>query len=336
MLEDRDGWDGFVEESPDGMLFHRWDFLKATEKHTGYKLLPLSIRRQGKLICLFPLYYRDFWGFKALLSPPPRACIPYLGPVMLPEFQHLSQIKKEDYSQKVVQGFIDFMVSLSPHYTSVTCVPGLNDARAFQWNQFHITAQYTYEIDIDRPLSEIWENIQPRTRKYIKKHMDHIILHRVRTRDEREKFYRAVEIRYMKQSLMPPLVSPDFLEELSVIFSRSIRLYLIKDDMNEDVLGVWGMINYKDRCITWVGGVSPGKDSAIQHVNESAYWLTMKSAQEEGCSIYEMAGANTPRLCLFKSKLNPRLASYFRAHKKNALGAIGETLYRRALKRRFW
>jgi hypothetical protein len=38
VIWDRELWDGFVDASPYGTLFHKWGFLRIVEKHTGYKL----------------------------------------------------------------------------------------------------------------------------------------------------------------------------------------------------------------------------------------------------------------------------------------------------------
>jgi len=331
---DRAVWEDFVERSPDGMFFHKWDFLKLTEKHTRYKLLPLTVFHHGKLICLFPLFYRRVYGFKVILSPPPRICTPYLGPVMLPESYRLSQAKREEYAQKAAKGLIDVMASFSPHYASITCVPGIFDMRAIKWNQFQIDVQYTYVIDLDRPLAEIWDNIQPRTRKYIRKYMNRITLRQVQTKKDLEIFFAVEDGRYKSQGLISPLISTSCLKDLSRVFNENIRLYLIEDEANGDLLGIWGVILYKERYITWIGGVRPRVDSSIQHANEVAYWLTMKSAKEEGCRTYVMEGANIPRLCLFKSKFNPRPVSYFRAYKSSVIGAVGEWFYKMVYKRR--
>jgi hypothetical protein len=329
-------WENFIEESPGGMLFHKWDFLKVTEKYTNHKLLPLAVFDHQKIICLLPLFCRNIYGFKVILSPPPRTCTPYLGPVMLPEFYRLSQTMREEYAKKAVNGLINAITSFSPHYISITCVPGFSDMRPFKWGQFHIDSLYTYEIDLRRPLTEIWDNVQPRTRKYIRKYIDRITLRQVRTKKDLKLFFAAEVDRYKSQGLVPPLISASYLEDLSRVFDKNIRLYLIEDMVNGDLLGIWSVVLYKGRYITWVGGVRPSHDSAIQHVNEATYWLTMKSAKEEGCCTYVMEGANTPRLCLFKSKFNPRLVSYFRAYKSSALGSIGEWFYRMVHKRRFW
>ncbi|MBN1324377.1 MAG: GNAT family N-acetyltransferase [Methanotrichaceae archaeon] len=333
MLVDRDSWEGLVEESPYGMLFHRWDFLKVIEEHTGYGFLPIGVHREGQLIGLLPLFYRRFGALRVLLSPPPRTSVPYLGPVLPTDHDRYSQIKREAHSKALVQRLLDLMRTLSPHHVAITCVPGIGDVRPFIWNGFQAEPQYTYELDLDRSLQEIWDGIQYRTRKYIKRSMGKISLRRARTREDIEAFYRMEAERYGSQGLMPPLVSVDYLDDLADAFPESVRLYLIEGE--EDLLGIWGVVVYKDRYLTWVGGVRPGQDISIQHVNECAYWLTIEGAREEGCRVYELSGANTPRLCLFKSKFDPSLSTYFRVHKKTAFGAAGEMLYRSVLKRRF-
>ena len=43
LLEDKKRWDQFVENSPQGLLFHKWDFLKTVERHSRYRFLPYSV-----------------------------------------------------------------------------------------------------------------------------------------------------------------------------------------------------------------------------------------------------------------------------------------------------
>ena len=45
LLEDKGRWDQFVEASPQGSLFHKWDFLKIVERHSKYRI--------PALLCIF-------------------------------------------------------------------------------------------------------------------------------------------------------------------------------------------------------------------------------------------------------------------------------------------
>ena len=57
LLEDKKRWDQFVETSPQGFLFHKWDFLKTVERHSRYQLVPYCIYSGEELRCIFPFFY---------------------------------------------------------------------------------------------------------------------------------------------------------------------------------------------------------------------------------------------------------------------------------------
>jgi|ERR1019366_2138678 hypothetical protein len=79
LLEDKKLWDQFVENSPQGTLFHTWDFLKIVERDSGSQLLPYAIFSGTNLRCIFPFFITRRLGLTAMCSPPRDAQIPYLG-----------------------------------------------------------------------------------------------------------------------------------------------------------------------------------------------------------------------------------------------------------------
>ena len=56
LLEDKKRWDQFVEASPQGLLFHKWDFLKTVERHSKYRFLPYCVYSGEHLRCIFPFF----------------------------------------------------------------------------------------------------------------------------------------------------------------------------------------------------------------------------------------------------------------------------------------
>jgi hypothetical protein len=50
LVKDKEPWDNFVDESFYGLLFHKWDYLKIMERHSGYKLLSYGIYKEVFLI----------------------------------------------------------------------------------------------------------------------------------------------------------------------------------------------------------------------------------------------------------------------------------------------
>jgi hypothetical protein len=46
LLDDKKLWDQFVENSPQGLLFHKWDFLKTVKRHSKCQFLPMAYTRE--------------------------------------------------------------------------------------------------------------------------------------------------------------------------------------------------------------------------------------------------------------------------------------------------
>jgi hypothetical protein len=47
LIQDQTSWDQFIDNSPHGLLFHKWNFLKTIELHSGYELLPYRTKRKA-------------------------------------------------------------------------------------------------------------------------------------------------------------------------------------------------------------------------------------------------------------------------------------------------
>ena len=110
LLEDKKRWDQFVETSPEGLLFHKWDFLKTVERHSKYRFLPYGIYSGEHLKCIFPIFIGRERGLTILNSPPPNTQIWYLGPTFDPSVQGLKTSAREKIFAQVTD---DFFVSLS-------------------------------------------------------------------------------------------------------------------------------------------------------------------------------------------------------------------------------
>jgi hypothetical protein len=101
LLDDKKLWDQFVEKSPQGTLFHMWDFLEIVEKHSRFQLLPYAIFSGNELRCIFPFFITRRMGLTVMYSPPPDSQIPYLGPAFDSTVAGLRAHKKEKILQQV-------------------------------------------------------------------------------------------------------------------------------------------------------------------------------------------------------------------------------------------
>jgi len=326
-MDDKEKWDDFIEKSPYGLLFHKWDFLKIVEKHSNQRLLPYGIYRGENLICVSPLFFKKEKELKMVFSPPPQMGIPYLGIVMSNEYDTLKQNKKEGFLNVVADEIVLEIKNYAPNYIYFSTHPGFLDIRPFRWNGYAVEIYYTYIIDLNGSIENIWNGVTKQTRKDIGKTNERIRLENNKSVDI---FYKIMVDRYREQGLNYPIISASYLKDLIDTFKNNISLYFAYCD--DEIVGSCMVVHYKDRYITWMGGAKPKNNI---HANEHITWELIKLAKSGGYTKFELQGAGMRNLCLFKSKFNPSLEISFGLYKKDTLGKIAEWLYLN-FKRKKW
>jgi hypothetical protein len=328
IIDNRAIWDAFVETSPDRLLYFQWDFLKIIEKHSGYTLLPYGIfdDRTTELLSIFPLFYYKKWGMKFVFSQPPRSLIPYMGFLMNPGYHALRQRDKETMLNQVAVGITREIEALAPNYTYISFSPHVQDIRPFLWKGFDPQVQYTYTFDVTLPLETLWNAFSKSTKKEIRGAEKHQIVLQETT--DTTTFLSIMKERYHQQGLKFPLYGLDYLNDILTQFPRNLKMFFLYD--NDAVINLGTYFDYNSRKLLWIGGVSIDKTIPS---NEFLLWETIKKSKAEGIKILDFGGADTERLCFFKSKFNPSLESSFSVIKKDLIGKTSEFVYLTMVKR---
>ncbi len=320
IIHEREVWDRFIDQSPGGTIFHKWDFLKTVEKHLGYKLLPYGFYVTDEILCAIPLFYKNIRGVKMLFSPPPQSGIPYLGFVLSRNCMNMKLSKKSQRMYEMGKVFSDEVDSLSPNYVSISLTPFITDVRPFKWNGFLIDPLYTFYFDLEQSLEDICNGFNTSKRTAVKK-MDKYNMKLVESKDVKQ-FYNSSVDRYREQGLTFPIVSIAYLEELCQLYPCHIKVYSIMD-ADDNMVG--GVLASEHRKVTmWIGSVKP---SVKAPVNEFLFWEFIKKSKSEGYQELEMGGADVPRLCAFKSQFNPDMYVNYRIYKKDLIGSMAEWFY---------
>ncbi len=320
LIKDKKTWDDFIDQSNYGLLFHKWDFLKIMEKYSGYGLLPFGVHKGDVLTCVFPLFCKREMGMRMVFSPPPRACVPYLGPVMSATYDTLKQKRKESYLQSVTDEIGQELKKISPNYTSITLSHGLTDIRPFKWNGYKDESHYTYKLDLAASLDDIWAGFDATCKKNIKK-SEKLGLAIKRVHDS-DKFYDVMKKRYEEQELNAPLYSAQYLADLMEAYPENLKMFFVYQ--GEDIIALCIDCDYKGRVIHWLGAAR--FDNGIAG-NDYMLWELIKQARGDGFKEFEIQGANQKRLSEFKSKFNPGLETYYTLQKRDSLGKIAEWAY---------
>lgn len=319
-------WDSFVDNSPYGLIFHKWDFLKLAEKYTGYQFLPYGVFKGDRLICVFPLFYKKILGVKLLFSPPPQSGIPYLGPVFDNSYDILKQDKKESYLDHIVEEMDAEIKKIAPHYTSVLLLPEFSDIRPFLWRNYGAYPRYTYTIDLAPELSDIWDGLTPNCRQNIRKGEKLKCL--MKKCDDTSVLTDLLSERYNEQGLNFSINS-DYLKEAMALYPESLILNGLYDE--DTLVGVTLNQVYK-KYIGWMGLPKP-KTNKYTYTNECLIWKLIEQAKTMGLSKFEISGANKQNLCRYRAKFNPKLEMYFIIVKKDLLGRIAEAFYLNFIKK---
>ncbi|MDK2917209.1 MAG: hypothetical protein PWR25_1766 [Euryarchaeota archaeon] len=333
IITDRDTWDTFIDESPSGLLFHKWDFLTITERHTGYTFRPYGIYKSEELFAVCPLFCKRTNGVTVVLSPPPmQAVIPYLGVVMSRDYATAKQNRKESMLQTVADGLREVIRDLAPNYLSMTFVPGFHDIRRFIWDGYQSRVNYSYAIDLTPPLETLWGNLNGRLRTSLRRFEKEGYY--LEVGDDLTLFYETVRRRFSQPDMNIPMIARDYFEDVFRAYPEYVRVYYLYD-RDGDPKGVCMTQEYK-RYLLWVGGAKIEGTSA----NEYLQWSLLRDAKEKGFPLLENTGANNPNLNMHKAKYNPDLSIFFEVSRRDSVGRVAQWAYSNIvnkpwLKRRF-
>ena len=326
IIKDKVLWDTFVDESPYGLLFHKWDFLEIVAKHTKLTLYRYGIYKGDELIAVFPFFYGKKLFLRTLFSPPPNFAIPYLGFILNDKFLSLKQDKKESFMAEVVNSINEINIKYPSDYLYISLVPDLIDVREFSWSGYKITPYYTYSIQLPENIDDLFINFKKNARKIIKNIPKEQLS--LLQSDDLSILFAQQNQRYNEQGINNPIQNIEYLLNIKNKFPENVFYY--KLFFNNILLSSILMIEYK-KAMAWIGHSKPEDNS-----NDIFMWELIKNERNKGYNKFEIIGANTKKLCQFKSKFNPTLEFYFVIYQKDILGKIAEGGYSYFIKRKWF
>jgi hypothetical protein len=323
--DDAKKWDEINANSPHGTLFHTWDWLKNTEKHTQTMLFPFIGSKSSTPIGIFPLFFQKKGPVRMVFSPPPHAALFYLGPVM-GGYDTLKQEKREiNYLgfQNSVEHFI--RNELKANYVSISLPPGLRDPRPFIWSGYSFEPQYDYIIDLSIGLDSLLQKLDKKGRQNLNHAKKRGIRVELGGKKEYEKILDLMDIRYAQQG-KNVTVSREYFLDLYEAYKDYLKIFVaILDDKV-----ITGSIDfqYRDTHFSWIGNPKP-KTRISPSPNDLLIWESVRYAFEQGLRYYvTMNAAGDKRLhSYYASKFDPELRAHFMVKKHSHLTGILEKGY---------
>lgn len=315
--QENDLWDNFINISDNATVFHQLSWLKTAEKHSQMKLFPLVVFKGTKLVCICPLFLRQKYGFKVLLSPPNGCGIPFLGPVF--NIPASNRYNFERTYSEILEEIISFSKNqIRYDYFGMTHTPEIQDVRSYKNKGFSINPCYTYRFNLQKGQEWILENFNGAARNIMKKAKSYEKLSISNETNNAYNILELLEIRYAEQNLTFKinqsyidllLASPikDNIEVISAIYQN----HVVAGDI---------VLVFKKKAYVWQRAIK--REINVAGTGELILWEKTKELIQRGIEYYDFVGANTPHICKHKSKYGADLVPYFDVFKTTIKGNI--------------
>ncbi len=327
LLDDKKRWDQFVETSPQGLLFHKWDFLKTVERHSRHRFLPYCVYSGEELRCIFPFFIGRRYGLTVLNSPPPNTQIPYLGPAFDPSVQILKASGREKIFEQVTDELCREIDTIAPNYVSIATVPNFLDVRSFIWKNFTAHLRLTYAIDLEKSLDEIWASFSRNCRRGIKNVSAHSP--EIQQTNDVSALLEMWRGRFSELGAQVPIISDSYLKELAATFPQDVTVYSVTID-GRLASAIACCILQKERYHYWIGNVSALEDLSTSHY---LVWEVVRRAKSEGFKKLDLGGG-AANLSRYKAQFDPVLEPYWTLEKADTLYKIPHFAYSKLVRSR--
>jgi lipid II:glycine glycyltransferase (peptidoglycan interpeptide bridge formation enzyme) len=250
-----------------------------------------------------------------MFSPPPGAQIPYLGPAFDPGVLARRASSKEKIFDQVTNELCEEIDKIAPNYVSITTVPNLIDVRSFMWKKYQEHLRFTYSIDLEKSLDEIWASFTRRCRQKIKRVSEHSP--EIEQTNDVSPMLDIWRARFSELGVQVPLLSDEYLKDLVAAFPQDITIYNLMIDGRLAAAEACCAMQ-KEQDAVWIGGARSDWDFSV---NEYLDWEVVQRAKSEGFKKLDL-GVWDVGFSPYKAKFDPMVEPFCTLNKTDKLYKI--------------
>lgn len=309
---DIENWNSYVDRSSQASPFHQYEGLRLLANHSDTTLHPLIGFKGQEPVGVLPVFEDRKGPITVVITPPQHTEVYYLGAALL-DTDRVKQRKLERRNREFVSGCLEWIErTLSPDLTHIRTVYRYTDHRPFKEEGYEITPYYTYVTDLTADPDDLLMSFSSDARSNIRNTDDDAYEIEIGDLDEAQEIIRRVRERHDEQG-KPYYITPEYVTELYTEFpDGQVKPYVCRTD--DDIAGGILAIEYGDTIYRWQGGTKADVDIPV---NDLLDWHVMEDAMSRGVERYDFVGANTRRICRYKSKFGPELETYHGAMKRS-------------------
>jgi len=306
--DERGIWDRLVAGSPQGSVFCSSRFSDAIAEATGRPFRFITVFRGDRLIAGLPVFERRKAGLKLAQQP---SLVPHLGLLVSAEVE-ADHPRKREFNILQACGAISGWLTSRYDCIYASHHPGLTDVRPFTWYGWREKVCYTYRIRLD---AFSVDTLHSSTRKQVAKAEREGV--QVEESEDLTPLSKMVAMSYGRRRRGVPF-SKEYLEALfrKLCGQGLAHLYYAKDREGRIVSGGRIILRSFNVVYDWVAGADP------THYDSGAtsYLLyTLMEHSRADHDVFDLMGANTPTIAVFKSNFGGQITPYYLTSKPGTM-----------------
>jgi hypothetical protein len=289
-------WDIFVGDSSHDCLFYKTEWLRALgNRYTIYVYF-----KGGEIFAGIPISWSNRFGFKVALQPMPT---PFLE--ILFKYQDSKYVQKLSKQREAVC-HIDQKLRHDFDYIYFRLPPGTADLQPFIWKGYSVGIEYTYIIDLNKNLDEIWQEFDHTKRNRIinaqKKGISVIAT------DNFDSSFQIVEKTFRRQGIEINFKIPaQNCNRIALEAKQCKSFQAIDQSMN--ALAVTYLIWDDKKCYGLLGGHI--SEQGHNGAKSLAIWEAIKFSKNLGLKQFDFEGSMIPSIEQFIRKFGGTQTPYF-------------------------
>lgn len=319
-------WEGALPDRG-AEAFHATAALEVLDDHVDAEMRLYAAYKGDNVVGLAPLFVTERRLGRTVTSPPPGMGVPRLGPLVMPASP--KQRKREAVNQEFADLLVDAAGVDSPRtLMRMECPTSYEDPRPYKWAGLAVDQSFTYVLDVgSRSLEEIKRGFSRDLRSEIGRAEELPVTVERGGLEGARQVYDDVADRYREQDEAFGLTWPYVRDLVDALGERS-RVYVARGPDGAYHGGV--IVLYSDTAASfWQGGVRAEYDGVS--VNSRIHWRIISDVVEDppldSVTGYDFVGANTPRLCRYKSKFGAELVPYYAVETNGVTTAVAKRAY---------
>ena len=308
--------------------FHTAEALSVLDDYASGRLQLFAGYNGQNPVALLPLFVQRRTVGSVVASPPPGFGVPRLGPILMPASPKRS--KQERLNRQFAEGIVEEL-SLDDSRTLFRMIgnTAYTDPRPYRWAEFDVETAFTYSLNIeDHSVDDLLSNCSKSLRREIRDiRASAVTVEQAGLAGTKAIYDRTAE-RYAQQD-EPFQLSWPYVRDLVEALGDRARSYVVRDPAGEFLSGITVLYS-NDAAYFWQGGARGEYDGTT--VNSRLHWRIVEDLVDEppvdSVSAYDLMGANTDRLCQYKSKFGASLVPYYTIESNGPQMELAKRAYR--------